>query len=594
MVSKGQFSVAWSSRPPLSPITMSERFKALTRSGLYPYLTLLLWVVPLVLIRSSQQSLMAHDEGIYAAQARAILQTGDWIAPQWGGSFSFDRPIGIQWLIALCYQLFGISEDTVRLPSALAFIGSVLLVYRLGMLMLNRQMAWLGAAIFSVIPLSLQYARLGTQDAGLVFVELLAVWGLLEGENASQSIRLNPAALDSADRQTRRHSGWLLLTGAALGWGFMIKGFMVILAAIALLPYLMIHNRKHRHLHNPSLYIGLVLGWLPVAGWLAAAIHSHGWLPVDELFGKLVHLKGQTYQGAGPFYYLWNIPANGFPWVFFGLGGLVLCLQRGRYRDRLGTRRLLLLGFPMMLFSELMLFGTKTPYYPLQLMPWVALLAAVTLDKLQSRYLNQDADDHWGIAALSWGLGLLGLELALLALAVQFHGVSALGGLTSKELPRLSLVALGWGILWLALLGCWRWRHGLNRSGQARRESWQGWLMCLLMGPWLGLALLNLSGLWGDYAPGLKQAVRQPAVQQVLRQGATDFVVNEPALDRQGRKTYLLLNFYTPMVGQQWGQWPTGVQPDRVWIAPTLSAAVPQGYAPIGIPYEGWQLVERR
>jgi 4-amino-4-deoxy-L-arabinose transferase-like glycosyltransferase len=433
---------------------MSERFKALTRSGLWPYLTLVLWVLPLVLIRSGQQSLMAHDEGIYAAQARAILQTGDWIAPQWGGSFSFDRPIGIQWLMALCYQLFGTSEDTVRLPSALAFIGSVLLVYRLGALILNRHIAWMGAAMFSLIPLSLQYARLGTQDTVLVFVELLAVWGLLEGEKASPLIRESQAAQDPAEPIGRRHSGWLLLTGAALGWGFMIKGFMVILAATALLPYLVIHNRKHRHLRNPNLYIGLVLGLLPVVGWLAAAIHSHGWLPIDELFGKLVHLKGQTYQGAGPFYYLWNIPANGFPWVFLGLAGGWLCLRQGRYRELLGPRRLLLLGFPVVLFAELSLFGTKTPYYPLQLMPWVGLLAAVALDKLQSRYLNREADDHWVLTTLSWGLGILGLALALLALAVQFHGVTLVGGLRPEDLPRLSLVGLG-GAAGLLALAPW-------------------------------------------------------------------------------------------------------------------------------------------
>jgi hypothetical protein len=68
--------------------------------------------------------------------------------------------------------------------------------------------------------------------------------------------------------------------------------------------------------------------------------------------------------------------------------------------------------------------------------------------------------------------------------------------------------------------------------------------------------------------------------------------VNEPALDRQGRKTYLLLTFYTPTVGQHWDRWPTAPGA-RVWVAPPLSAAVPKGYAPIGT-YEGWQLVERR
>ena len=54
----------------------SDGFK-LSRSVYWPYVTLLLWVVPLVLMRSAGQSLMAHDEGIYAIQAKSIVETGD-------------------------------------------------------------------------------------------------------------------------------------------------------------------------------------------------------------------------------------------------------------------------------------------------------------------------------------------------------------------------------------------------------------------------------------------------------------------------------------------------------------------------------------
>jgi 4-amino-4-deoxy-L-arabinose transferase-like glycosyltransferase len=188
------------------------------RAAWFPYLSLLLWVLPLVLVRSGQQSLMAHDEGIYAVQAKAILETGNWLAPQWAGVVSFDRTIGMQWLIALSYRLLGLGEEAVRLPSSLGYVLSTVLLLRIGSLTIGSRLGWLGAAIFAVVPLVAHYARLGTQDMVLVALEVVAVWTLLEGE------------------QIGRRSWWLLGTGVMFGWGFLIKGFMVLPAAIALLP----------------------------------------------------------------------------------------------------------------------------------------------------------------------------------------------------------------------------------------------------------------------------------------------------------------------------------------------------------------------
>ncbi|NJM46892.1 MAG: hypothetical protein HC860_12660 [Alkalinema sp. RU_4_3] len=311
------------------------------RAAWFPYFSLLLWVLPLVLIRSGQQSLMAHDEGIYAVQAKAILETGNWLAPQWAGEVGFDRTIGIQWLMALGYQLLGLGEEAVRLPSSMAYVLSALLLLRIGRLTIGDRLGWLGAAIFAVVPLVAHYARLGTQDMVLVGLEVVAVWALLEGERLGH------------------RSWWPLVTGVMFGWVFLIKGFMVLPAAVALLPYLLFAHRRHGHLANPWLYLGGLLGLVPVVGWLWASIGLYGTDRVwGSLFGKLLHLRGQTYQGAGPLYYFWNIPANGFPWAILGAigGGLIW----GKSRDY----RMLLVGGPLLLFLELCLFGTKTPYYP--------------------------------------------------------------------------------------------------------------------------------------------------------------------------------------------------------------------------------------
>ena len=526
----------------------------------FPELTLLLWVLPLMLMQSQQQSLMPHDEGIYATQARAIWQTGDWLAPQWGDVVQFDRTIGIQWLIALCYGLFGVSEASVRLPSQMAFVLSVLLLYRIGLIIgKRRRFAWLGAAILAVMPISVQYARLGTQDSVLVSLELLGIWAMLAAE------RLSPAQA--------RPSPYLLLTGASLGWGFLIKGFMIVPAAIALLPYLVGQQRRHRHLSNPWLYVGLVMGCLPVVGWIGAATQQYGLLPIEGLFGKLLHLRQQTYQGAGPFYYWWNIPANGFPWVLLGVAGLVVGLRDPVYRQRLQPYRLLILGFPVILLIELNLFGTKTHYYPLQLLPWLALLAAIALEHCLQGYPQRRSR---GLAILSYGLGSLGIILVLLTGAALLRTLPLPAGITPRNLLAIASVMIVLGLGWSGLLGLWMLRRPI-----------QQWLIGLLLPPWLALGLLGLTGVWGNYNATLKTFLQQPPIQQVLQHRTIDFIVQPEPLTRKGRKQYLLLSFYTPQVGSYGAQWrPTAA----AWVDPNLAQQLPTGYQTIG-EFEGWRLV---
>lgn len=533
-----------------------------------PYLTLLLWVLPIVLIRSSQQSLMAHDEGIYATQARSILTTGDWITPQWGGGTAvFDRTIGIQWLIAGSYLLCGISENSARLISAIAFILSVLLTYAIGVRVTTPRIAWLGAAIFSVIPLVAQYGRLATQDMALVCVELVAIWALLMAES---SIR-----------------PWRFVAGAMFGWGFMIKGFMVIPAAIALLPYLIVQHRRHRHLLDPMLYVGLAVGLMLPIGWLWAAVERDGIYRLQELFGKLFHLSGQTYQGANQFYYFWNIPANGFPWIFFSLGGLWLAFFNSEIRALLKTteRRFLLIGFPVVLFIELTIFGTRTHYYPLQLMPFAGLLAAIALSHLEYLYKNRKR------TGFLIGLNLLigAISMILLTIVNQRVRVAELisDSLRSETVLAIALVILTVGLGWLSLPVIWVLRNRISLAQSARF-----WITSWLLTSWFAIAALHVTGLWGDYDPQLKRFLQTQSVQAILQANPVSFIVNEDLISRDNRKRHLLLNFYTPKIGQHIEDPKILPTTNYVWIDPNLAKAPNLKYELQEI-FEGWVLAKR-
>jgi 4-amino-4-deoxy-L-arabinose transferase-like glycosyltransferase len=64
--------------------------------------------------------LVGPDEPRYAAIARAMAETRDWVTPRLWGTPWFEKPILYYWAAATSIRLFGVSEFSLRLPSALA------------------------------------------------------------------------------------------------------------------------------------------------------------------------------------------------------------------------------------------------------------------------------------------------------------------------------------------------------------------------------------------------------------------------------------------------------------------------------------------
>ena len=559
----------------------------------YPSLFLVFWVVPLLLVQSTQQSFMAHDEGIYASQAKTILDSGDWIRP---GEFNYDRTIGIQWIIALCFQIFGQSEGTARLPSIIAALVGVLLTYHIGTIIFKPAIGFTAALILAVTPLWAQYSRLATQDMVLVSLELLSIWALLQGEQIPKE-------------HPKQRSYWTAIAGFGLGFGFFIKGFMVVPVVIALLPYFIAGQRRHRYLTTPTLYLGAGLGLLPMILWLWLSVQRYGDLPLVGLFGKLFFLSQETFNRNGPLFYLWNIPVNSLPWIFFSLVGLGLLVREmgASQDDRFLTRFQgkwfwICLGYPGLLFIELMVFKTRTRYYPLQLTPFLALLAAIALEALHHRYQRmisvpnpQHRPFPW-ISVLSYGCAAIAalLIVAGVGLNLSLLGLNPLGGDPVKFYGQ---VALGLGVGWLLVpLSFWWGKYQNDRFADRSLLAGRLWQRGWLVGPWLAIALLGLTGLWGDYNPDLKAFLRQPEIVEILDHHPIHQVKAETPLEINDRKTALLLEFYVPEKGAVVDTITALSPSDYAWLqpgAPPLPPSVNGNGSPQVLgSVRGWQLIQ--
>ncbi len=554
----------------------------------FPRSILFLITLSLLSIDGHHYSLLAHDEGFYAVQARGIWETGDWLTPQWWGKPIYDRTIGIQWLIALSYHLFGLNEFSVRFPSMVACILSVLLTYEVGKILFTEKIAWLGAFILMLMGLWVSEAHTAQQNTVLVSIELLGILSLLQITDL-RSTRLATVS---------HHWGWSVIAGATVGWGFLFKGFMIFVPMVALLPYVSSQRRYRKLLANPGIYLGLVIGAIPTGLWLILSCQLYGIMPVQELVGKLLFLSKTNTYNPGPFYYLWNLPVNVFPWVLFSIiGGIVV--WRRLLPDINYSALSLTLGYLICLFILLSSFKTRMPYYMMQLLPFLALLAATAFVKFTQ--VSRHRFPHWYrlVTLLSDIFSGLGILLTIAGIIIIIVGDQPIGGIFIPPAARMFAVpAIILGCGWASITILWkRWQP----------LSTPYWLAAWLVPVWLTFMAVGWQGSWTDRTPEFTAAFHQAQIQQAVASSPVQSVnilsntvesdgfkassTQKHFLTGEEHKTLVLLSFYTPRQGKQVQSFTD--LPDRSY-AWTLS--IPPQLATrsrIVGTVQGWKLIQK-
>lgn len=125
-----------------------------------------------------------EDEPKNATCAQEMLARGDWVVPTFNEHLRTDKPILIYWLLLSIYSLFGISETTARLPSALLSLGTILMTYEIGRTLFRPQVGLWGALVLATSLMFGVAARACTPDATLIFCTTLGLMLFARGLNA--------------------------------------------------------------------------------------------------------------------------------------------------------------------------------------------------------------------------------------------------------------------------------------------------------------------------------------------------------------------------------------------------------------------------
>ncbi len=431
----------------------------------YPALWAGLLGVILFLPGLGNHDLWNPDEPRYAQVGAEMLASGEFLVPHLNGELYNQKPPLHFWSIAVFGALRGgVDEVAARLPSALAGIGTLVLVFLLGRRLFDDRTAWLAVLVFGSSARLLWQGRTGQIDMQLVFWVTLAMYFFVRGHLA----------------QDPRWYPWFFV---ACGFGGLAKGPVGLLPPLlSIIAYLLATGQRHelkrlRIGRGLWIWVGIMCLWLLPAA-LTAGFDYLRYLVVDQNLGRYARPSGHH----RPFYYfLTVIPGDFFPWSFFLPTALILGWRRVRSTAEravqgefwLGgsARRGYLLCLCWMVVTVVFfsLSPGKRTVYVLTMYPGMSLLVAAVLQRLTIQWTElsrsgKDATGRGEAFPRAWMLVPLGL-LALLAgtaaalLPLRVGERPELALMTSWTLPlvtaALALLALS---ALVALVFVWRGR----------------------------------------------------------------------------------------------------------------------------------------
>ena len=336
--------------------------------------------------------LVGPDEPRYAQVAREMLLRGDLITPTLGGHTWFEKPALLYWMMIASFKLFGVSEWTARLPSAISGLLTVAAVFVVGRqleLVKDEENKLRGYAPWSAIAAATTIGIVAFSQAVSfdILLTMTITWALA-------FYILYVLREDSEANEKPR--GWLLAGFYIfLGLSLLAKGLAGIVLPVGIIG---VYHIFQRELPGKKIFFsvfwGLPLALAVAALWYAPVISRHGWLFIDQFFIQhhFARYISDKYHHSQPVYfYLLVVPLLALPWTAFLFNGL-LQLKSWLWHAKVGDRANQGLGrlmtfalawfiFPLIFFS---FSGSKLPGYILPIAPAVALIVGGQLIRLRS------------------------------------------------------------------------------------------------------------------------------------------------------------------------------------------------------------------
>lgn len=304
--------------------------------------------------------LIGPDEPRYAAVARTMAASGDWITPRLLGQPWFEKPALLYWMEGIAFRLGLGAEVAPRLPIAmlaLAFLG-------FNWWILNREFGGRAANFATAI--------LGTTAAWIVSSQIGTT-------DLPLTVTYSAAMLLALPWVRSRDAKFLPWVAGLLGLAVLAKGPVAVVLACPMLlpwkrPFGSALGRNIRTFLRPRVvlpFLAVTLPWYALCTWAngSAFLGDFFWRHNVERF---VSTSAVGQHGQPLWYFAPILPALLLPWTPL----VPLALRRAFYTD---SRRLFLLVWVALWLIFFSASANKLPSYILPLVPAAAALLGLAL-----------------------------------------------------------------------------------------------------------------------------------------------------------------------------------------------------------------------
>ncbi|MQY30339.1 ArnT family glycosyltransferase [Nocardia aurantia] len=393
-----------------------------------------------------------------------------------GNAITVDKPPAALWLMALSGRIFGFGAWSMLAPQALLGVATVALLYATVRRCGGPAAGLLAGAALAVTPVAALMFRYNNPDALLTLLVVLAAYGVVRSLSSA-----NP-------RWWSTGSGWLVLSGAAIGFGFLTKMMQAFLVLPALALAVLV---------AAPVGLGARVARLLTAG--VAVVVSAGW------YVALVQLwpaDSRPYIGGSTDNSLWQLAVgyNGLGRLLGHHGRAATTTHGGQAAQHTQSHFAAMSGGesgPTRLLRD----GLATEFGWLLPVAVLGLIAGLWLTRRAPR------TDPDRAGRLLWGGWLLGAGAVLSFMKQSFHTYY-----TVELVPAVAALAgIGVVLLWRARD---RWAARLTLAAMAvtgaawsfvlldHTPHWLPWLRwtVLIVAVWAGVMLVPVahSGRDGD------------------------------------------------------------------------------------------------
>ena len=317
------------------------------------------------------------DEGRYSEISREMALSGDFITPRLDGLKYFEKPPLQYWATAVAFTLFGESELTARLYTALCSLACVLLIAYAGKRLFDEETGLLASLVLLSAPLFAGLSEIPTLDMGLTFWMTVTITGFL-------------IAQSTGSEASRRR--WLLFAWAGMGGAMLSKSLIgIVFPGAALFLYCVV-QRDFRLLARLEWFRGLLLFAIIVLPWfIAVSMRNPEFLHFHFVHEHFERFTTTEHRRVAAWWFFIPILFGGFlPWA---VALMPACVWAWREPARLTNSNQIFapLKFVLLFSMFIMLFfsnsGSKLPHYILPVFPALALVFGAYLRNTDSRRL---------------------------------------------------------------------------------------------------------------------------------------------------------------------------------------------------------------